>query len=46
MIEYRPLVAYPPIQRNVKQEMPDELQDVNDDEVDFWKLQVMFLFFS
>ena len=46
MMKYRPILAYPPIQRNVKQEMPDELQDVKDDEVDFWKLQVMFLFFS
>jgi len=42
MMEYRPILAYPPIQRNVKLEMPDELQEVNDDEVDFWKLQVKY----
>jgi len=41
-----PLIAYPPVQRAVKQEILDEPPEVNNYEEENWKLQVEGLYYS
>jgi len=41
----QPLIAYPPIKRIIKLEIPDKHQAVNSGEEDNWTLQVQHLLF-
>ncbi len=42
----QPLIAYPPVKRNIKSEIQDEQQEVNSIEEENWTLEVQSLCLS